>query len=182
MLYNNGYVENYWDWIGKYSNSYFDHFARHNSGRSIDYRFNCLGYRGPDHYKDPDISIFGSSFSFGVGIEFADCWHQKLGNYKVNCYAPAGFLVTNDDILDHYKKTKIESGIVIIQLREFKYNKSDLAIPNGGVSLFAIDEIKHPNFLTFTYKSFIDKAEDNTHPGVKTHSIWAKKIKQQFNL
>lgn len=181
MIYDNGYVKNYREWIGKYANSYFDHFARHNSGKSIDYHFNSLGYRGPEHFETPDISVFGSSFSFGVGIDFSCCWHQQLGNYQVNCYAPAGFLVTNEDIIEHCHRTKVESGIVILQLREFRYNKSIIHIPNN-IPVFVIDEHTHHDILTFTWSSFVDKAEDNTHPGCETHKLWSQKIKQQFSL
>ena len=92
--YDSGFVATYQAWIGKYANCSFKYFARHKEGRPINYQFNSLGYRGPEHYNDPDISVFGSSFSFGVGVEFTECWHQQLGNYRINLYAPAGFLVT----------------------------------------------------------------------------------------
>ena len=83
--------------------------------QEITYKFNSLGYRGNEHCSDPEISVFGSSFSFGVGIEFDHCWHQQLGNYRVNCYSPAGFLVTNNAIIDQYQHAKISTGIIILQ-------------------------------------------------------------------
>ena len=178
--YNSGTAINYQNWIGKYSNCCFDYFAKHRSGKAIQYKFNSLGYRGPEHYIDPDISIFGSSFSFGVGINFEQCWHQKLGNYKINCYAPAGFLVTNNDIIDHFNQVR-PSGITILQLREFKYNTEKIQMPTG-IHCFVIDETTQPDLFTFDYSSFEDKAEDNVHPGPKTHTIWATTIKQMFSL
>ena len=179
--YNNGFATCYKKWIGKYANCTFNYFARHKEGRPIEYKFNSLGYRGNEHYPNPEITIFGSSFSFGVGIEFSDCWHQQLGNYRVNCYAPAGFLVTNNDIIDHYHQSDILSGIVILQLREFKYNTAPIAIPNN-VNCFVVDENCHIDLFGFNYASFKDKAEDNTHPGVETHKQWSMKIKKKFNL
>jgi hypothetical protein len=183
MNYDRGYVDNFWDWPGRYANRCFDYFARHNSGRPILYEFNSQGYRGPEHSASPDISVFGSSFSFGVGIEYAECWHQQLGNYQVNCYAPAGFLVTNNDIIDHWNQTKetIKTGIVILQLREFVYNKSPIEIPNS-VHCFVIDQYQHPDLFGFDYESFADHAEDATHPGAKTHKLWSQQIKTRFNL
>ena len=106
-------TQEYQQWIGKYTNKKFKYFAKHQSGLPIEYNFNSTGYRGPDHSATPDISVFGSSFSFGVGIEFNQCWHQLLGKYQINCYAPAGILMTNNDIIKHYQSTPIVSGIVI---------------------------------------------------------------------
>lgn len=180
LNYDSGFVETYWDWIGKYSNCCFDYFAKHQSGRPIKYKFNSQGYRGPEHVVNPDISVFGSSFSFGVGIEFDQCWHQQLGDYTVNCYAPAGFLVTNNDIIDHYNSTK-PSGVVILQLREFKYNIKDIQVPENTFC-FVIDETLPTGFKGFRYDSFLDKAEDQIHPGSKTHQTWAKIIKRILNL
>ena len=179
--YNTGYVSSWQDWIGKYANCSFDYFARHNSGRPISYKFNSLGYRGGEHYSNPEISVFGSSFSFGVGIEFNNCWHQQLGDYRVNCYSPAGFLVTNNNVIDHYQCADITSGIVILQFREFKYNTLPIIIPDN-VKCFVIDEVSHDDLFGFNYDNFIDKAEDNTHPGPETHKQWAMQIKKKFNL
>lgn len=179
--YNPGYATDWQDWVGKYANCSFDYFARHKSGRPLSYKFNSLGYRGGEHYANPDISVFGSSFSFGVGVEFNECWHQQLGNYQVNCYSPAGILVTNNNIIDQYQCADITSGIVILQFREFKYNTLPIIIPDN-VKCFIIDEDEHDDLFGFNYASFIDKAEDNTHPGPDTHKQWAIQIKKKFTL
>jgi hypothetical protein len=179
--YNSGYTSCYESWIGRYANCQFDYFARHKHGRPIDYTFNSLGYRGNEHHPDPEISVFGSSFSFGVGIDFDQCWHQQLGNYRVNCYAPAGFLVTNNDIIDHYNRLEISSGIVILQFREFKYNTGSISIPHNA-KCFVIDQKLHSDLFGFDYDSIVDQAEDNTHPGPETHKQWAKQIKKTFVL
>jgi hypothetical protein len=179
--YDSGFATSYQSWIGKYAGKSFNYFARHRQGRAIDYCFNSLGYRGAEHYLNPDISVFGSSFSFGVGIEFDQCWHQHLGNYRVNCYAPAGFLATNNDIIEHYHQTTINSGIVILQLREFQYNTSNIEIPQNVLS-FVVDQTIHPTLVNLPWESFVDRAEDNTHPGPQTHQIWAQTIKKTYNL
>lgn len=179
--YESGFVSSYWDWPGKYANKNFEYFAKHQEGRPIHYQFNSLGYRGPEHYAEPDISVFGSSFSFGVGVDFDQCWHQQLGNYRVNCYAPAGFAVTNNNIIEHFHRTNISTGKAILQLREFKYNTGSLIIPQGVVC-FVVDEHRHNDLFGFSWASFVDKAEDHTHPGEKTHKIWAHQIKKKFNL
>lgn len=179
-MYTNGNASSYRDWVGKYANCKFDYFARHDKGKPIKYHFNNHGYRGPEPYAQPDITIFGSSFSFGVGIEYDQCWHQLLGNYRINCFSPAGFLVTNDDIIDNYQ-THCPQGRVILQLREYRYNRSHLDIP-GNVMVFAVDESAWPGVLTFTWSSFVDKGEDGLHPGTKTHKLWAQIIKKKFDL
>jgi len=179
--YDSGYVKSYPDWIGRYANQTFDYFARHQSGHPVRYQFNSQGYRGPEHYADPDISVFGSSFSFGVGIEFEQCWHQLLGPYRVNCYATAGFLATNNNIIEHLQRETITQGMIILQLREFEYNTAPITIPNG-VKCFVVDQQLHNNLAGFDYESFVDRAEDQTHPGPLTHKLWAQQIKTQFNL
>jgi hypothetical protein len=179
--YDSGSVTSYQAWIGKYAGKSFNYFARHKIGKPIKYEFNSLGYRGPEHYSTPDISVFGSSFSFGVGIEFDQCWHQQLGTYFINCYAPAGFAVTNNDIIDHYYREKISTGIVILQLREFSYNTAPIHIPDN-VNCFVVDSYLHNDLFGFDWPSFVDKSEDHTHPGPLTHTLWATKIKQTFNL
>lgn len=179
--YESGSVKSYLEWPGKYANKSFKYFARHKEGNPKQYKFNSLGYRGPEHHDSPDISVFGSSFSFGVGIDFEQCWHQQLGDYKVNCYAPAGFAVTNNDIIEHYLRTPIASGRVILQLREFNYNTGPIEIP-PEVLCFVIDSHRHEDLFGFSWSSFVDKAEDLTHPGPKTHKTWAYLIKNKFNL
>ena len=179
--YNSGYAPRYESWIGTYANCQYDYFARHEHGKPVNYKFNSLGYRGYEHYSNPEISVFGSSFSFGVGIEFDQCWHQLLGSYQVNCYAPAGFLMRNNDIIDHYHQYKISSGLVILQFREFKYNTAPLVIPSG-VRCFVVDETAHSDLFGFDYDSMVDQAEDNIHPGPETHRQWAKQIKKMFSL
>lgn len=171
----------YRDWIRKNVNCRFDYFGRHDQGKPVTYQFNSQGYRGPEHYSNPDISVFGSSFSFGIGLEFDQCWHQLLGKYRVNSYAVGGILMTNNDIIDHYHNTTINSGISILQLREYRYNTSQIIIPDN-VLIFAIDEHTIPGMLNLSWSSFVDKAEDNTHPGANTHKLWAKIIKKTFNL
>ena len=179
--YESGFVDSYWQWIGRYAYKSFEYFARHQQGQPKLYKFNSLGYRGPEHHVNPDISVFGSSFSFGVGIDFDQCWHQQLGDYKVNCYAPAGFAVTNNDIIEHYQRTSIASGQVILQLREFDYNTGPITIPSE-VLCFVVDSYRHNDLIGFTWAGFVDKAEDLTHPGPKTHKTWAYLIKNKFNL
>lgn len=180
MTWNSGHADSYQQWVGKYANLECDYFARHSTGNPIRYTFNNEGFRGPKFHKEPDISIFGSSFSFGVGIEWDQCWHQQLRDYKVNCYAPAGFAVRNSDILEYYNIIQ-PAGITILQFREIQYDIKSWE-PPGSTFNFIIEKHHHPTLRTLTYDTFIDKANDGVHPGKKTHQQWAKWIIQQFNL
>jgi hypothetical protein len=56
-----------------------------------------------------------------------------------------------------------------------------IIIPDN-VKCFVIDEVSHDDLFGFNYDNFIDKAEDNTHPGPETHKQWAMQIKKKFNL
>lgn len=178
---DDGYVNSLNEWIGKYANCHFDYFARHQSGPAINYDFNSRGYRGPEHWANPDISVFGSSFSFGVGVAHHQCWHQLLGDYRVNCYSAAGILVTNNDIIEQSKHCDAPAKITILQLREFRYNVGDIVLPSDA-KCFVVDEFEHPNILNLPWSSFVDKATDGLHPGPATHKLWAKIIKKMFDL
>lgn len=178
--YDSGAAKSYQQWIGKYANCDFDYFARHRAGQPVKYQFNSKGWRGPEHYEYADIYVFGSSFSFGVGMDWSQCWHQQLGNYRVNCYAPAGFLVTNNDIIDYYKQLN-PSAIIILQLREFEYNVAPIDVPEN-IHCFVVDKVVPQNFVGFRYSTFVDHANDQTHPGPRTHQLWSKIIKKMFNL
>jgi hypothetical protein len=70
---------------------------------------------------------------------------------------------------------------VILQFREFKYNTAPITLPKN-IKCFVVDENCHSELFGFDYDSFIDTAEDKTHPGPETHKQWAIKIKKQFNL
>jgi len=89
--------------------------------------------------------------------------------------------VTNNDNIENYACSNISIGIVILQLREFKYNIRDIDIPKN-ILCVVVDEHEHPGILSLPYWSFVDKAEDQTHPGPDTHQLWAQKIKKMFNL
>lgn len=168
-------------WTEQNKNKTYSYFGHHVNGIPIEYAFNQLGYRGK-FYNNPDISVFGSSFSFGVGIDYKNCWHQQLGDYKVNCYAIAGWLINNNQILEHYRMLQHQHnlGKVIIQLREFKYNIKLLDLPDCNI--FCIDEQKNNKIPTFVYSSFLDYALDNIHPGPVTHKKWAETLKNRWNL
>lgn len=178
-IYLSGCVSEYREWIGKYANQTCSYFAKHTHGASRHYQFNSLGFRGPEFYIDPDIIVVGSSFSFGVGIEFEQCWHQLLGNLRVNCYATAGFIMTNNDILDLAASITDNSARMILQLRESCYNRAKLDLPLS-TDCFAIDQQPIPNMFTLGYDTVIDHAEDGIHPGPLTHQSWAKTLRHKF--
>lgn len=172
----------YQAWLGRFANQSMCYFGHHDKGRPIQYRFNSQGYRGPEHHPTPDLAIFGSSFSFGVGIEWHQCWHQQLGDYRVNCYAVAGFLAVNHDIIRHCLATNHNAGRVILQLRESRYDRSHIPIPQD-IFCFAVDEHEQQGMLTFTWAEWKDDlAEDGKHPGANTHKQWANKIRTVLDL
>ena len=168
-------------WREKNKNKNYSYFGWHTSGEPVNYNFNHMGYRGK-FYENPDISVFGSSFSFGIGIDYCDCWHQNLGDYKVNCYAVAGWLINNNQIIENYKKHLQQGypGKTIIQLREFEYNTGALDLPKCDI--VCIDKQNNNVGIHLGYSSFIDFALDNKHPGAKTHKRWAKILKKIWNL
>jgi hypothetical protein len=169
------------NWATQFINHRCHYFARHSQGEAVEYNFNSRGFRGPEFYNDPDISVIGSSFSFGVGLDWSQCWHQNLGNYRVNCYSAAGVLVTNNDILEYYYQTQ-PKGIVILQFREQQYDRAPWAVPTNTKNFIIEPSGKHDTIPTFTYGSFLDRSWDAVHPGQKTHRLWSKWIKTLFNL
>lgn len=172
-----------WDeWIGLNANSTVNYFARHVNGTPVEYKFNSLGFRGPEFYADPDITVFGSSFTFGVGLDWDKTWHQLLGDYRINCYAAAGWAVSNDQLVDLFNRFTPATGISIIQFREEKYTRHTYKIPKGPLCFKIEDAGKDPRMPTFSYTSICDQAADMCHPGPKTHKVWATLLKKMWNL
>lgn len=170
-------------WIGHYSNQRHVYFARHHSGKHIDYSFNSSGFRGPE-FTNADITIFGSSFTFGVGLPWEDTWHQQLAymtNKTVNVYSIAGYGISNNELIELYNRFKTNSR-VILQLREDAYSSGAYTIPSDIMAFKIEENTKDSRCLTFTWKGFVDRAEDQTHPGPKTHYMWAKVLKKIWNL
>lgn len=170
-------------WIGHYSNQHLYYFGRHFNGKPISYKFNSLGFRGPE-FVDADITIVGSSFTFGVGLAWEDTWHQQLAymtNKTVNVYSIAGYGISNNELIELYARFKSNKQ-AIIQLREETYSTADYTIPSDTF-VFRIEESqKDVQCPTFTWSGFVDHAEDGVHPGPKTHVKWAKLIAKIWNL
>jgi hypothetical protein len=170
-------------WIGHFSNQTHNYFGRHTEGRPVVYNFNSKGFRGPE-FIDADITVFGSSFSFGVGLEWTDTWHQQLArmtNKTVNVYSIAGYGIENQELIELYTRYT-PTNQVILQLREEAYSTKKYTIPEN-ILVFKIEEDKKDTQCpTFTWASFADHAEDKIHPGVITHSNWAKILIKIWNL
>lgn len=178
MKYATGHVKDYREWPGRYANQTFTHFAKHHQGRPITYDFNSQGFRGPEFHDKPDLTVIGSSFSFGVGIQFCQCWHQLLGNLRVNCYATAGFPVNNHDLLDLALTVAPTTGRLVIQFRESEYGTVPTPLPQADC--FTIDHDSWSDLFTLEYDSIQDRAEDGIHPGPLTHQSWARTLKDKF--
>ena len=180
MFHISGHASSYQNWPELHRNLRCQYFARHHDGESCDYQFNSQGFRGPEFHRNPDIVIIGSSFSFGVGLKWEECWHQNLGNYRINCYAFAGFAMTNNDILDFYHGLSPQTK-TILQFREYSYD-TDVWEPPKDTWNFIVDQHPRNDILCFDWQSWLDRARDRTHPGPLTHKSWTNTIKKTWNL
>lgn len=174
------------DWCQEHRGKQYQYFGKHTDGRPVSYSFNELGFRGPKFHTDPDVVVYGSSFSFGIGLEWEQSWHQQIArikNIKVNCYAGAGFAVTNNDIVDLFQAYPPQNtSKVILQLREEEYTTAPYNLP-PGIMAFKVDkEVKDKVVPTFLWRSFVDKAADGIHPGPRTHLNWAIILSKLWNL
>jgi hypothetical protein len=90
--------------------------------KTIEYKFNSLGYRSKeiDEVSDNFILGFGCSFTEGVGIEEQDTWISKVAKYLRMDYVNLGKQATGMDIQCYnalmYKNSELRlPKLVIIQ-------------------------------------------------------------------
>jgi hypothetical protein len=147
----------------------------------IAYQFNQQGFR---HHRDynwkPDMAIFGNSIVFGVGVEHSDILCNLLPNTQN--YGLSG------NYMNHHS---------VSNLREFV--ASDLYSTNVKIVFFWIDRdepiddmIQKVNTITpgvlhissgikrsgaINLMQPIDQDVSKTHPGPRTHQLWANTIK-----
>lgn len=146
----------------------------------ISYSINNQGFRSTtDYVHSPDYAFFGSSSVFGIGVEE----EQTMVSYFNNAhnYGLAGNYLNQESIinLESFLKHYINSTIVFFWVN--RQNENILELGNYVKQLA-------PNILNISqgekYNGFInlmpqiDYDISGTHPGPKTHRIWAKTIKE----
>lgn len=76
---------------------------------------NALGYRQTDTSTPPDILILGDSFAWGIGIDEADRFSERLAaesglsvwNIGVSGYGPAHYLLQTDEVIRRKPKLAV---------------------------------------------------------------------------
>jgi len=151
----------------------------------IEYRINDHGFRSPHNYNTvPDYAFFGNSIVFGIGIDQP----QTLVSYFENSqnYGLSG------EYMNHHSVTNLQ-----------RFVASELYSALTKIVFFWIDraeEIEHmidtvdkiaPGVLhissgqkrqgAINLMPQIDQDVSGTHPGPKTHQMWAKTIKLLLN-
>lgn len=151
----------------------------------ISYRFNQQGFRNDRDYDwVPEYAFFGNSIIFGVGVpqtqilcsHFANSHNYGLADQYLNqhsVYNLREFLKS-----DMYNRdTKIvffwvDRGQEKVndQLQQVIAMRPDILNISSGV--------KRPGAINLM--PAIDSDVSGTHPGCKTHKIWARTIQQLF--
>lgn len=151
----------------------------------IEYKINDQGFRSPHNYDTiPNYAFFGNSIVFGIGVEqpkilvshFENSQNYGLSGGYMNHHSVTNFeqFVTSKLYSDHTKiiffwigrPEPIEDMIVHVN----KVVPGVLHISSGQKQQGAINLM--PN---------IDNDVSGTHPGPRTHSMWAKTIKLLLN-
>lgn len=151
----------------------------------IEYKINSHGFRSPTDYSQaPDLAFFGNSIVFGIGVP----WEQTLVSQFEHSqnYGLAG------NYMNHHSVTNLKNFVA-----------SGLFRPHTRIVFFWIgrDEpiedmiqevnVVAPNVLHISsgkkQKGAInlmpakDTDVSGTHPGPKTHAMWARTIKLLLN-
>jgi hypothetical protein len=153
----------------------------------IKYKINEQGFRSNFNYDfTPDYAFFGASVVFGIGVEFENIFASQFQNSQN--YGLAGSYmnehsVKNFELFINSNLYKPNTKIVFCWVeRDTEY------IPD----LYNhVQKYNHKNILHISlgqkYKglcnliSNVDNDISKTHPGPKTHKIWAKCIKLLLN-
>jgi hypothetical protein len=156
------------------------HWGKDSTGL-IEYKINDQGFRSPWNYDTiPDYAFFGNSIVFGVGVDQA----QTLVSHFENShnYGLSG------NYMNHHSVTNLQQFVA-----------SELYSDQTRVVFFWIDRLEPiedmiqqvnqliPRVLhissgqkkrdAINLMPHIDNDVSGTHPGPKTHRIWAKTIK-----
>jgi len=151
----------------------------------ITYKLNNQGFRSSvDYTWLPDFAFFGASTVFGIGVPE----DKTMVSYFPNAhnYGLAGNYLNRDSIVNlknfitstNYHNTKIiffwvdrpgQEDISELIKEVEKFNINIKHISQGK---------KYPNAINLMPQ--IDSDVSSSHPGVKTHMIWAKTIKLMF--
>lgn len=148
----------------------------------ISYTFNQQGFRDhTDYNQEPEIAFFGNSIVFGVGVPIEQTLCKQFCNSQN--YGLSGNYMNHHSVtnLEQFIKRGCKSRIVFFWIDR-----------NESIEQM----IKHTNSLApnilhissgskYTGAINLMPAQDQdvsgTHPGVRTHQIWAKTIKSLLN-
>lgn len=148
----------------------------------ITYQFNDQGFRSLTNYDySPNHAFFGSSALFGIGVDVG----KTLSSYFDNShnYGLAGNYINQESIinLENFLKLYDCPNIVFFWVERDSENIIDLSdyVKSLCPNILQISQgPKYPGLINLINQ--VDNDVSNTHPGPRTHQIWAKTIKNLF--
>jgi hypothetical protein len=153
---------------------------------AIKYKINNYGFRSSKEYDwVPDYAFFGSSSVFGIGVDEDKCLVSYFDNAQN--YGIAGNYLNNDSVvnLTNFVNSPIYNNTKIIFFWTERAQHEDIACLIDQVNQ-VVDHVihisqgkKYPGAINLMPQ--IDFDVSNTHPGPKTHKLWAKTIKLLLN-
>lgn len=151
----------------------------------IEYQINQQGFRSPtDYLQKPNWAFFGNSIVFGVGVP----WSQTLVSHfeSAHNYGLAG------DYMNHHSVTNLQrflDSALYSPTTKIVFFWSDRNEPIDHMinqitqwvpgALHVSAGQKRPGAINLLPQ--IDTDVSGTHPGPKSHTIWAKTLKAFFN-
>ena len=149
---------------------------------TITYNINSQGFRSDNDYTwIPNYAFFGSSAVFGIGIDNKDILVNQFD--RVQNYGLAGNYLNCDSIenLKNFIASPLYKNTQIIFFWIDRPGQEDInkLIPQANKLCDNILHISQGEKYSgaINLMPHIDRDVSNTHPGVKTHQLWAKTIK-----
>lgn len=151
----------------------------------VEYKINDQGFRSPYNYDAvPDYAFFGNSIIFGVGIEQTQTLVSKFENS--HNYGLSGNYMNHHSVtnLQQFVASELYNGqtkIVFFWIdRTEPINDMINQINDLIPGVLHVSSGK-PRRGAINLMPQIDSDVSGTHPGPKTHLMWAKTIKLLLN-
>lgn len=177
-------IENCYDYAWQRRSQTVREWGKDSTGL-VEYQINDHGFRSPHNYvSTPDYAFFGNSIVFGIGVaqteiltsHFANSHNYGLSGNYMNHHS-----VTNLERFIHSDLYSVSTKIVFFWVDRDEPIADLIAAINARVPGVLHISSGQPRPGAVNLMPNIDHDVSGTHPGVRTHAMWARTIHLLLN-
>jgi hypothetical protein len=177
-------IQNCYDYAWQRRGQTVHQWGKDNTGL-IEYKINDQGFRSCCNYDTiPDYAFFGNSIVFGIGVEQTQTLVSQFENS--HNYGLSGNYMNHHSVtnLQQFVASKLyNSPTKIVFFWVDRAEPIDDMIDQINQSITGVLHISSGKSKrgAINLMAHIDRDVSGTHPGPKTHQMWAKTIKLLLN-